>query len=176
MSSRSFWLRRRSAAGSAGKICVWGDGKEKINEFLLGPIRYRFTAKDRAREQNIGHFVYPRFTRTAAPHHLSKTPYGNEAFELIRNNEVRDAQNTGDVSECVKDGRTPVVTWHPDSYGFGKSEARMALLERLRKAGVEVYYVEDSCEHFAVIDQSVVCSDLTCSDHKSKESSLFRSR
>ena len=30
-----------------------GDGKEKINEFLLGPIRYRFTAKDRAEEQNI---------------------------------------------------------------------------------------------------------------------------
>lgn len=332
-----------------------GDGKEKINEFLLGPIRYRFTAKDRAREQNIGHFVYPRFTRTVASHHLSKTPYGNEAFELIRNNEVRDAQITEDVSECVKDGRTPVVltkyvehaerlaerlkeyadnvilltgnngtkarhkqidelnkvpgsetlilvgtgsllgegfdyprldtlfmatpvsgenvveqyagrlnrdyagkrdvivydyvdchipkfdkmyasrlkaykkigyelysetedesdrqmnaiydmetyaevfwrdiekarnsvvissprlnadkvtclirdmekcqvngtkctivTWHPDSYGFGKSEARMALLERLRKAGVEVYYVEESCEHFAVIDQSVV--------------------
>ena len=332
-----------------------GDGKEKINEFLLGPIRYRFTAKDRAREQNIGHFVYPRFTRTVASHHLSKTPYGNEAFELIRNNEVRDAQITEDVSECVKDGRTPVVltkyvehaerlaerlkeyadnvilltgnngtkarhkqidelnkvpgsetlilvgtgsllgegfdyprldtlfmatpvsgenvveqyagrlnrdyvgkrdvivydyvdchipkfdkmyasrlkaykkigyelysetedesdrqmnaiydmetyaevfwrdiekarnsvvissprlnadkvtclirdmekcqvngtkctivTWHPDSYGFGKSEARMALLERLRKAGVEVYYVEDSCEHFAVIDQNVV--------------------
>ena len=32
-----------------------GDGKEKINEFLLGPIRYRFTAKDRAEEQNINH-------------------------------------------------------------------------------------------------------------------------
>lgn len=49
-----------------------GDGKEKINEFLLGPIRYRFTAKDRAEEQNINHLVYPRFTRTVKPHHLSK--------------------------------------------------------------------------------------------------------
>ena len=39
-----------------------GDGKEKINEFLLGPVRYRFTAKDRAEEQNIDHLVYPRFT------------------------------------------------------------------------------------------------------------------
>ena len=36
-----------------------GDGKEKINEFLLGPVRYRFTAKDRAEEQNIEHLVYP---------------------------------------------------------------------------------------------------------------------
>lgn len=332
-----------------------GDGKEKINEFLLGPIRYRFTEKDRAREQNIGHFVYPRFTRTVAPHHLSKTPYGNAAFELIRNNEVRDAQITEEVAACVKNGRTPVVltkyvdhaerlaerlkqdadrvilltgkngtkarhkqvddlkhvsksetlilvgtgsllgegfdyprldtlfmatpvsgenvveqyagrlnrdykskknvivydyvdchipkfdkmyasslkaykkigyelysgredeadgqlnaiydietyaetfwhdielakysvvissprlnadkvsrliktigkcqengtkctivTWHPDVYGLEKSEARMALLERLRKAGFEIYYLEETCEHFAVIDQNVV--------------------
>ena len=86
-----------------------GDGKEKINEFLLGPIRYRFTAKDRAEEQNIDHLVYPRFTRTAQPHHLSKTPYDNDAYELIRNNDVRDEQIVRDVVDCVKAGRTPVV-------------------------------------------------------------------
>ena len=86
-----------------------GDGKEKINEFLLGPIRYRFTAKDRAEEQNIDHLVYPRFTRTVKPHHLSKTPYGNDAYELIRNNDVRDEQIIRDVAYCVQAGRTPVV-------------------------------------------------------------------
>lgn len=86
-----------------------GDGKEKINEFLLGPIRYRFTAKDRAEEQNINHLVYPRFTRTVKPHHLSKTPYGNDAYELIRNNDVRDEQIIRDVADCVQAGRTPVV-------------------------------------------------------------------
>ena len=86
-----------------------GDGKEKINEFLLGPIRYRFTAKDRAEEQNIDHLVYPRFTRTVKPHHLSKTPYGNDAYELIRNNEIRDEQIIRDVADCVQAGRTPVV-------------------------------------------------------------------
>lgn len=86
-----------------------GDGKEKINEFLLGPIRYRFTAKDRAEEQNIDHLVYPRFTKTVKPHHLSKTPYGNEAFELIRNNDARDEQIIRDVVECVQAGRTPVI-------------------------------------------------------------------
>ncbi|MCC8151669.1 MAG: DEAD/DEAH box helicase family protein [Lachnospiraceae bacterium] len=85
------------------------DGKEKINEFLLGPIRYRFTAKDRAREQNIDHLVYPRFTKTVKSHHLSGTPYGNDAFELIRNNDVRDEQIIRDVADCVKAGRTPVV-------------------------------------------------------------------
>ena len=86
-----------------------GDGKEKINEFLLGPVRYRFTAKDRAEEQNIDHLVYPRFTRTVKPHHLSKTPYGNDAFELIRNNDVRDEQIIRDVAACIQAGRTPVV-------------------------------------------------------------------
>ena len=86
-----------------------GDGREKINEFLLGPVRYRFTAKDRAREQNIDHLVYPRFTRTVKPHHLSKAPYGNDAYELIRNNDVRDEQIIRDVADCVKAGRTPVV-------------------------------------------------------------------
>lgn len=86
-----------------------GDGKEKINEFLLGPIRYRFTAKDRAEEQNINHLVYPRFTRTVKLHHLSKTPYGNDAYELIRNNDVRDEQIIRDVADCVQAGRTPVV-------------------------------------------------------------------
>ena len=86
-----------------------GDGKEKINEFLLGPIRYRFTAKDRAEEQNIDHLVYPRFTRTVKPHHLSKTPYGNDAYKLIRNNDVRDEQIIRDVADCVQAGRTPVV-------------------------------------------------------------------
>jgi superfamily II DNA or RNA helicase len=86
-----------------------GDGKERINEFLLGPVRYRFTAKDRAEEQNIDHLVYPRFTCTVKTHHLSKTPYGNDAFELIRNNDVRDDQIIRDVENVVQAGRTPVI-------------------------------------------------------------------
>ena len=86
-----------------------GDGKEKINEFLLGPIRYRFTAKDRAEEQNIEHLVFPRFTRTVLSHRLSSMPYGNDAYELIRNNETRDDQIVSDVAECIRNGRTPVV-------------------------------------------------------------------
>lgn len=86
-----------------------GDGKEKINEYLLGPIRYRFTAKDRAQEQKIDHLVYPRFTKTVSPHRLSKSAYGNEAFDLIRNNSPRDNQIISDIEECITAGRTPVV-------------------------------------------------------------------
>ena len=32
----------------------------------------------------------------------------------------------------------------------------MELLERLRKAGFEIRLVEDSCEHYAVIDNEIV--------------------
>lgn len=108
-----------------------GDGKEKINEFLLGPIRYRFTAKDRAEEQNIDHLVYPRFTRTVKPHHLSKTPYGNDAYELIRNNDVRDEQIVRDVASCVQAGRTPVVLTKYVDHAKRLSERLKAYADRL---------------------------------------------
>lgn len=86
-----------------------GDGKEKINYFLLGPIRYRYTAKDRAEEQGIDHLVYPRFTRTVAPHLEDGKMHPNEAYELIRSNPMRDGQIVADVKTCVENGRTPVV-------------------------------------------------------------------
>ena len=40
---------------------------------------------------------------------MSRTPYGNDAYELIRNNDARDEQIMGDVAACVKAGRTPVL-------------------------------------------------------------------
>ena len=133
-----------------------GDGKEKINEFLLGPIRYRFTAKDRAEEQNIDHLVYPRFTRTVKTHHLSKTPYGNDAYELIRNNDVRDEQIVKDVADVVKAGRTPVVLTKYVDHASRLAERLKPYADRLilltgsngtkaRKAKVdELYAVDDS--------------------------------
>ena len=85
------------------------DGKEKTNYFLLGPVRYKYTAKERAKEQGIDHLVYPRFTRTVAPHHMNERMHPNEAYELVRNNDVRDEQIIGDIRECLESGRTPVV-------------------------------------------------------------------
>ena len=86
-----------------------GDGLEKINYMLLGPVRYQYTSKDRAKEQGIGHFVYPRFTRAVAPRFLQDSMHPNEAYEIIRNNEDRDGLIIRDVKQCVDDGRTPVV-------------------------------------------------------------------
>lgn len=139
-----------------------GDGKEKINEFLLGPIRYRFTAKDRAQEQQIDHLVYPRFTRTVSPHRLSKTPFGNEAFDLIRNNSVRDDQIIRDVSECIAAGRTPVVLTkfvdHAERLYLRLEEYadKVILLtgkngSKVRKIQVEEMYQVDQAESLIVV-------------------------
>ena len=139
-----------------------GDGKEKINEFLLGPIRYRFTAKDRAQEQQIDHLVYPRFTRTVSPHRLSKTPFGNEAFDLIRDNSVRDDQILRDVSECIAAGRTPVVLTKFVDHAerlyqrLEKYADRVILLTgkngtKVRKTQVEKMYQVDRAESLIVV-------------------------
>lgn len=88
---------------------IRGDGLEKINYMFLGPIRYRFSAKDRAREQGIDHLVYPRFTRAVAPRDSGIKLHPNAAYEILRNNEVRDQQIIEDVKACVISGRTPVV-------------------------------------------------------------------
>lgn len=86
-----------------------GDGLEKINYMLLGPIRYEYTSKDRAKEQGIEHLVYPRFTRAVAPRFSQDKMHPNEAYEIIRNNEDRDELIIRDIKQCVDDGRTPVV-------------------------------------------------------------------
>ena len=87
-----------------------GDGLEKINYMLIGPIRYSYTAKEKAKEQGIRHLVYPRFTRTVAPRGvIIGKMHPNEAYEIIHNNDLRDEQIIEDVKNCVSEGRTPVV-------------------------------------------------------------------
>ena len=87
-----------------------GDGLEKINYMLIGPIRYSYTAKEKAKEQGIQHLVYPRFTRTVSPRGvIVGRMHPNEAYEIIHNNDMRDEQIIEDVKNCVSIGRTPVV-------------------------------------------------------------------
>ena len=86
------------------------DGLEKINYMLLGPIRYSYSAKEKAKAQGIPHLVYPRFTRTVLPRGvITEKMHPNEAYEIIRNNEARDEQILSDVKECIAVGRTPVI-------------------------------------------------------------------
>lgn len=86
------------------------DGLEKVNYMFLGPIRYSYSTKDKAKNQGIEHLVYPRFTRVVAKRGIeSKKMHPNEAYEILRNNDVRDKQIVSDIRECISEGRTPVV-------------------------------------------------------------------
>lgn len=85
-----------------------GDGLDKINFMLLGAVRFRYTAKEKALEQGIPHYIVPRFTRTVNPHGRVNT-HVNDAYEIIRDSEVRNNQIADDIKSCIEKGRTPVV-------------------------------------------------------------------
>ena len=84
-----------------------GDHLEKIIFMLLGPIRHSYTAKERAAEQGIGHYVYPRYTRVIDTN-KSKTDI-NGAYALISTDSARNEMILEDTRACVKEGRTPVI-------------------------------------------------------------------
>ena len=84
-----------------------GDSLEKIIYMLLGPVRHSYTAKERAVEQGIGHYVYPRYTRVIDTNE-SKNDI-NGAFSLISTSSVRNDMILEDTRVCVKNGRTPVI-------------------------------------------------------------------
>lgn len=87
-----------------------GDGLEKIIYMLIGPIRYSYSTKEKAKTQGIDHLVYPRFTRVVPPRGvMTYKMHPNEAYDAIHHNEVRDEQILADVKDCVKVGRTPVI-------------------------------------------------------------------
>ena len=84
-----------------------GDHLEKIIFMLLGPIRHSYTAKERAMEQGIGHYVYPRYTRVIDTNE-SKNDI-NGAYALISMKSARNEMILEDTRVCVKNGRTPVI-------------------------------------------------------------------
>ena len=71
---------------------------------------------------------------------------GTKVYELIRF--LKDKQING--------VEIAIVTWNPDSYGFGDAGYWMQLHEDMRQAGFYMKTVEDSCEHFAIVDQQIV--------------------
>lgn len=83
------------------------DGLEKINYMLIGPIRFRFTAKERALEQGIRHLVYPRFTRTLCSREDKLSV--NDAYELVRDDPARNQMIIEDTKKCIEEGRCPVI-------------------------------------------------------------------
>ena len=83
------------------------DGKEQKVYMQFGPIRFRFTAKERAKLQGIAHYVRPRFTGLINT--SGKAWNINEAYKAVVYNDLRNEQIISDIMECVKNGRTPLV-------------------------------------------------------------------
>ncbi len=83
------------------------DELEKIIYMLIGPIRHSFTAKQRAEQQNIGHYIYPRYTRLIG-NHESRNDI-NVAYALVSSNQARNNMIIEDVKECINKGRTPLI-------------------------------------------------------------------
>lgn len=127
-----------------------GDGLEKINYMLIGPIRYSYTAKEKAKEQGIQHLVYPRFTRTVPPRGvITDKMHPNEAYEIIHNNDVRDEQIIEDVKNCVATGRTPVVLSRYKDHS-------KKFYERLKSCADHVFLMTDNNskkEHRKILEQ-----------------------
>jgi superfamily II DNA or RNA helicase len=86
-----------------------GDQLERITYMLIGPVRFRYTSKDRAKEQGIAHLVYPRFTHAVIPRFSQDHMHPNAAYEILRNNEDRDELIINDTVNCIVKGRTPVI-------------------------------------------------------------------
>ena len=84
-----------------------GDNLEPIIHMLIEPTRHSYTARERAEEQGIGHFVYPRYTRVVDTNESRDDI--NKAYALISSSHVRNDMILSDVRDCVKDGRTPVI-------------------------------------------------------------------
>ena len=90
------------------------DGLKKRIFMQFGPIRYHCTAKDRARDQGIGHYVYPRFTLVTDIGNEKKNY--NESVKYICENERRLQMIIDDVKNCIQAGRTPLVLSHYKDY------------------------------------------------------------
>lgn len=127
-----------------------GDGLEKINYMLLGPIRHSYTAKEKAKAQGIDHLVYPRFTPVVTPRGvITKKMHPNEAYDIIRDNDIRDDLIINDIKECVSVGRTPVVL---SRY----KEHSQKLYERLKDYADYVFLMtgnNSKKEHKKILDQ-----------------------
>ena len=82
------------------------DGQEPKLNMLFGPVRYRFTARQRAEMQQVQHSVYPRFT-AMLPTESMRTI--QEAYHSLTEDFDRNRLIAADVAAALVKGRTPLV-------------------------------------------------------------------
>ena len=84
-----------------------GDHLDKIIYMMLGPLRHRFTALERAEEQGIGHYFVPRYTRVIDT--VDSRNDINKAYSLISTSKVRNEMIANDVKQSISQQQTPVI-------------------------------------------------------------------
>lgn len=84
-----------------------GDHLDKIIYMMLGPLRHRFTALERAEEQGIGHYFVPRYTRVIDT--VESRNDINKAYSLISTSKVRNEMIANDVKQSILQNQTPVI-------------------------------------------------------------------
>ncbi len=92
--------------------------------------------------------VYRKYLLTANKEIIIASPVisGPKIEELIQS--LKSQQEKG--------VQIRIVTWKPDSYGFGDSAYWMELQERMRSGRFEMNLVEDYCQHYCIVDREVV--------------------
>ena len=132
-------------------------GNKKIEKYVKNSIKYEYVTSITGNEKQKANAIYDidtyaetywRDLEEAKAGVIVSSPRLNTQKVNRMIDVLRSRQELG-----VK---VTVVTWHPDAYKYGRDDVRMELLERLRKAGFEIRLVEDSCEHYAVIDHEIV--------------------
>lgn len=83
------------------------DNMERVIFLLLGPVRYKYTALEKAYEQGMKRYVIPRYT-PVIENGNSRTDI-NEAYMQICSNKFRNEMIIADVNECLSKGRTPLI-------------------------------------------------------------------
>ena len=83
------------------------DDMDKVIFMMLGPVRHKFTAIDRTREQGIDHFVVPRYTRLVDTSESLRDI--NKAYDRIAENDIRNQMIAEDVRQMASEGHTPIV-------------------------------------------------------------------
>lgn len=84
-----------------------GDSLDRVIYMMLGPIRHKYTALERVKEQGIGHYFIPRYTRVVDTSETRENI--SKAYNLISTSEVRNNMIITDVKTCVQSGKTPVI-------------------------------------------------------------------
>lgn len=83
------------------------DGQDPKIFMYFGPVRYRFSAKERAIQQGIVHIVVPRYTSFFLWNEEQQTI--QEAYRQTIHNQRRNELIIQDIKKCLKEKRTPLV-------------------------------------------------------------------